>query len=144
VEWDLVAQACKVPMKWISEAWENLNITKVGRKRRFLHYQLHYRAGDERPVDLRRWETDDVALGVIREVMDDMSAGERNDKARRFLEGCVDTVSGSYGSALPGESMAPILASQACLWLAQELGGIIRDPRGDWYEPLNDLEFKPL
>lgn len=144
VEWDLVAQACKVPMKWINEAWENMRISKVGRSRKFLHYQLHYRAGERRPVDLERWKTPDVALGVIQEVIEDLSPGPSSNKAREFLEGCVDTVSGSYGSDLPGESMAPILASQACLWLAQQFDGIILDPRGHWYEPLNDLELKPL
>jgi hypothetical protein len=144
VEWDLVAEACKVPRKWISEADENMRITRVGRSRKFRRYQLHYRAGDQRPVDLERWESEDMAKGVIQELMDDMRPSETNDKARRFLAGCVDTVSGSYGSALPGESMAPILASQACLWLAQQFDGIIRDPRGNWYEPLNDLELKPL
>ena len=53
------------------------------------------------------------------------------------------TGSASYGSAR-GEGMAPILGSQVCLWLAQEFDGIIRDPRGDWYEPTDGLDFKRL
>src|SRR5262249_15711605 len=71
VEWDLVAEACGVPMERISEADENLRIENV-KPPRFLWYKLHYRAGKQRPVDIERWETPDVAAGVIGEVMDNL------------------------------------------------------------------------
>ena len=66
------------------------------------------------------------------------------DRVRRHLEECVDTVAASHGSNLPAEAMAPILASQVCLWLAKELGGLIRDPGGDWFEATDWLEFNPV
>ena len=37
-EWDLVAEACKVPMERISEADDNLRIEKVGRSPGFIRY----------------------------------------------------------------------------------------------------------
>jgi hypothetical protein len=144
VEWDLVAEACGVPMERISEADENLRIENV-KPPGFLWYKLRYRPGDWRPVDIERWKTPDEAAGEIGEAIDDLDPGAAwYAKVRKYLEGCVDTVSGSYGSNLPGEAMAPILASQVCLWLAQQLGGIICDPCGDWYEPTDGLDFKPL
>jgi hypothetical protein len=144
VEWDLVAEACGVPMERISEAHENLRIENV-KPPRFLWYKLHYRPGEQRPVDIERWESADMVAGVIREVIDDLDPNAAwHGTVRGHLEGCSDTVSGSYGSNLPGEAMAPILASQVCLWLAQELGGLIRDPCGDWYKPTDGLDFEPV
>jgi hypothetical protein len=146
VEWDLVAQACGVPMERICEADENMRIENV-EPPGFRWYKLHYRPGKQRPVDIERWETPDVAAGVIEEVIENLDPDMKScRKVRKYLRGCVDTVSGSYGSNLPGEAMAPILASQVCLWLAQQLGGIIRDPCGDWYEPADadGLDLKPL
>jgi hypothetical protein len=145
VEWDLVAQVCKVPRERISEADENLRIENVGPPPGFMRYQVHYRSGDQRPVEIERWQTAEDIAGVIEEVIDNLDpAAASSDKVRQHLEGCVDTVSASYGPNLPGEAMAPILASQVCLWLAQQLGGIIRDPSGDWYEPTDWLDLKPL
>jgi hypothetical protein len=144
VEWDLVAESCGVPMERISEADEHLRIENV-KPPGFIWYKLRYRPGNQRPVDIERWETPEQAAGVIAEVIENLDPEAPSyAKLRKYLEGCVDTVSGSYGSNLPGEAMAPILASQACLWLAQQLGGIIRDPRGDWFEPTDGLDFKPL
>jgi hypothetical protein len=143
VEWDLVAQACGVPMGRISEADENLRVENV-RPPGFVWYKLHYRPGNQRPVDIERWRTPDEAAGVIEEVIDDLdSKGRWYARVRAFLEGCTDTVSASYGSAR-GEEMAPILGSQVCLSLAQQFEGLIRDPRGDWYEPTDGLDLKPL
>jgi hypothetical protein len=145
VEWDLVAQASKVPRERISEADENLRIQRVGRRPGFLRYDLHYRPDDQRPVLIERWETPDEIAGVIEEVIDNLDPGAAwYDKVRRHLEASVDTVSASYGSNLPGEAMAPILASQVCLWLAQQFGGIICAPGREWFEPTDWLEFKPL
>ena len=142
VEWDLVAEACDVPRARINEADENMRIEASGPG--FSCYHLSYRPGDARPVEIRRWETPDVAAGVIEEVLDNLEPKAKSyRKVKAFLEGCVDTVSASYGSGA-GEEMAPILGSQVCLWLAQQFDGIIRDPRGDWYEPTDGLDFKPL
>jgi hypothetical protein len=144
VEWDLVAEACDVPMARISEADEYLRIVNV-KPPGFVWYKLHYRSGEQRPVDIERWKTPDQAAGVIEEVIENLDAEAASfKKVRRYLKGCVDTVGASYGSNLPGEAMAPILASQVCLWLAQQLGGIIRDPCGDWFEPTDGLDLKPL
>ncbi len=144
VEWDLVAEACGVPMERISEADENLRIENF-KPPGFIWYKLYYRPGGQRPVDIERWQTPDVAAGVIAEVIDNLDLEAATyGKVQRYLAECVDTVSGSYGSNLPGETMAPIFASQVCLWLAQQLDGIIRDPCGDWYEPTDGLDFKPL
>src|SRR5690349_14477418 len=71
VEWDLVAEACGVPMARISEADENLRIESV-KAPGFIWYKLHYRPGQQRPVDIERWETPDIAAGVIEEVIDDL------------------------------------------------------------------------
>jgi hypothetical protein len=142
VEWDLVAEVCGVPRARISEADENMRIESAGRT--FRRYDLSYRPGDERPVTIERWPTPDVAAGVIEEVIGDLDPKARwYAKVRKFLEECVDTVSASYGSAR-GEEMAPILGSQACLWLAQQFDGIIRDPCGAWYEPTDGLDLKPI
>lgn len=144
VEWDLVAEACGVPRARISEADENLRIENV-KPPGFLWYNLYYRPGEQRPVDIERWRTPDQAAGVIEEVIENLNPdAATHKKVRRYLRGCVDTVAASYGSNLPGEAMAPILASQVCLWLAQQLGGLIRDPCGDWFEPTDGLDLKPL
>jgi hypothetical protein len=143
VEWDLVAEACGVSMARISEADENLRIENV-EPPGFVWYKLYYRPGDQRPVDIERWRTPDETAGVIEEVIADLDPkARRSAKVRRFLKGCVDTVSASYGSAR-GEEMAPVLGSQVCLWLAQQFDGIIRDPGGDWYEPTDGLDLNPL
>jgi hypothetical protein len=143
VEWDLVAEACDVPGARISEADEHLRVEWVGPSGVFC-CNLHYRPGDQRPVRIEGWQTSDIAAGVIEEAIDNLDTKARwYAKVRAFLGVCVDTVSASYGSAR-GEEMAPILGSQVCLWLAQQFDGIIRDPRGDWYEPTDGLDFKPL
>jgi hypothetical protein len=142
VEWDLVAEVCGVPPTRINEADENMRIESAGPG--FFRYYLSYRPGDAGAVVIRRWETPEVVAGVIEEVIADLDPRARwYAEVRAFLEGCVDTVSASYGSAR-GEEMAPILASQACLWLAQTFGGIICDPCGDWYEPTDGLDLKPI
>jgi hypothetical protein len=143
VEWDLVAEACGAPRARISEADESLRVEWIGPSG-VLCCDLYYRPGDHRPVRVEGWETPDVAAGVIEEAIDnlDPQAGWYAT-VRAFLSGCVDTVSATYGSAR-GEEMAPILGSQVCLWLAQQFNGIIRDPRGDWYEPTDGLDLKPL
>lgn len=143
VEWDLVAEACRIPRERISEANENLRVEiTAATPFRFCH--LHYRSGVHRPVIVERWESDEVAAGVIEEVIDGLDPGKpTHRKARAFLSECVDIVSASYGSAL-GEEMAPILGSQVCLWLAQQFDGIVRDPAGDWYAPTDWLDFRPL
>jgi hypothetical protein len=140
VEWDLVAEVCGVPQARINEADENMRIESAGPG--FYCYHLSYRPGDARPVAIERWPTPDVAAGVIEEVIDNLDPKARwYAKVRKFLEECVDTVSASYGSA-DGEEMAPILGSQAGLWLAQQFDGIIRDPCGDWYEPTDGLDLR--
>jgi hypothetical protein len=40
--------------------------------------------------------------------------------------------------------VALLLASEACHWLAEQFGGIIRDPGGDWYELGEWPDLKPL
>ncbi|MBY0230845.1 MAG: hypothetical protein K2W96_16280 [Gemmataceae bacterium] len=142
VEWDLVAQACGVSMARIEEAHGNMRIGREGRG--FRRYDLSYRPGDARPVLIERWRTAAIASGVIQEAIENLDPKKpQHRKARAFLEECVDTVTASYGSG-PGEAMAPILASQACLWLAQQFDGVILDPCGDWYVPKDDLDLKPL
>ena len=143
VEWDLVAEACGVPRERISEADENLRVEGTDATPfRFCH--LHYRPGTHRPVMVERWESDDVAAGVIEEVIDGLDLeNPSHRKAQAFLRQCVDTVSASYGSAR-GEEIAPIFGSQVCLWLAQQFDGIVRDPAGDWYAPTDWLDFRPL
>jgi hypothetical protein len=82
---------------------------------------------------------------VIEEVIDNLDPkAASSKKVRRHLKDCVDTVSASFGSSMPGEAMAPILASEVCRWLAEKLGGIIRDPCGDWYELGEWPNLKPL
>ncbi|HEY1189805.1 MAG TPA: hypothetical protein VGE74_19305 [Gemmata sp.] len=143
VGWDLVAEACDVPRARIGEADEHLRVEWIGPPG-VLCCDLYYRPGDHRPVRIEGWKTADIAAGVIEEVIENLDPKARGHaKVRAFLEGCVDTVSASYGSAR-GEEMAPILGSQVCLWLAQEFDGIVRDPRGDWYEPTDGLDFKRL
>lgn len=143
VEWDLVAEACGVPADRIGEADEHLRVEGDG-SAGFRRYDLHYRAGSQRPVLVERWESPDIAAGVIEEVIDGLDPkNPAHRKARTFLEGCVDTVSASYGSAR-GEELAPVLASQVCLWLAQQFDGIIRDPGRDWYAPTDGLDLTPL
>ena len=93
---------------------------------------------------LTSYESPDEIRGVINEVIDELDPkGAPSKKVRRYLKDCVDTVSASYGSE-PGEAMAPILAAQVCRWLAEKLGGIIRDPCGDWYELGEWPDLKPL
>jgi hypothetical protein len=133
VELDLIAEVCDVPAARINEALENLRIENL-QPRGFVRYRLFYRPGQTRPVDIDRWRTPDIAAGVIAEVIDNLDPNEPSTaRVRQYLEGCVDSVSGSYGSGT-GEEMAPILASEVCRWLAEQFGGIIRDPGGDWYE----------
>src|SRR5262249_15231572 len=134
VELDLIAEVCDVPGGRVDEALEHLRIENL-RPPGFIFYRLYYRPGRARQVDVERWRTPDEITGVIEEVIDNLDPKVvSSKKVRRHLKACVDTVSASYGSSMPGEAMAPILASEVCRWLAEKLGGIIRDPCGVWYE----------
>ncbi len=64
VEWDLVAQACEVPEKWIAEADENLRVENDGGTE-FRRYHLYYRSGDERPLMIERRATQEQIDGAI-------------------------------------------------------------------------------
>lgn len=143
VELDLIAEACGVSGKRIDEALANLQVENL-KPPGFIFYRLHYRPDQARQVDIERWRTPDEAAGVIAEVIDNLNPkAASSDKVRQHLLECVDSVAASYGSS-PGEAMAPILASEVCRWLAEQLGGIIRDPRGDWYELGEWPDLNPL
>lgn len=53
------------------------------------------------------------------------------ERIRSHLADTVDIVSASFGSS-PEEQMAPILASEAARWLAEQFDGIIRAADGFW------------
>jgi hypothetical protein len=133
VDLAMIAEVCDVPDELIDEALANLRIENL-KPPSFVFYRLHYRPGEVRQVDIDRWQTRDEAAGVIAEEIENLDPPKASfKKVRQFLQECVDSVSTSYGS-MPGEAMAPILASEVCRWLAEQLGGIIRDPSDDWYE----------
>jgi hypothetical protein len=143
VDLSLIAEVCDAPGERVDEALKNLRIENL-RPPGFVFYRLYYRPGDVRQVDVERRRTAEEIRGVIEEVMENLDPETGcSEKVRQYLRACVDTVSASYGG-MPGEAMAPILASEVCRWLAEKLGGIIRDPRGDWYELGEWPDSKPL
>ena len=143
MELDLIAEACNVPLARIEEALNHLRIENL-QPPGFIFYRLHYRPGDVRQIDVERWRKPEEVAGEIEEVLENLAPKALSStRARNYLPDCVDTVSASYGS-MPGEAMAPILASEVCRWLAEQFGGIIRDPCGDWYELGEWPDLKPL
>ena len=133
VDLSWIAEVCDVPGERIDEAIKPLRIENM-RPPGFVFYRLYYRPGDVRQADIDRWRTAEEIRGEVEEVMENLDPETgSSEKVRQYLKACVDTVSASYGG-MPGEAMAPILASEVCRWLAEKFGGIIRDPCGDWYE----------
>jgi hypothetical protein len=138
-----IAEVCGVSLDLAQEAHDNLRIEKI-EPRGFTFYRLFYRPGAQRQVDIHRWRSQAQVKGVIAEVLDNLDlTNPAAAKVQEFLGGCVDIVSASYGS-MPGEAMAPILGSEVCRWLAEKLGGIIRDPGDDWFELGDWPDLKPL
>src|SRR5262249_47319693 len=144
VDLGLIAEVCDVPDERVEEALEHLRIENL-QPPGFVFYRLYYRPGQVRQVDVQRWRSRVEIRGVIEEVIENLDPKAAvSKKVRRYLKSCVDTVSASYGSSMPGEAMAPILASEVCRWLAEKSGGIIHDPCGDWYELGEWPDLKPL
>jgi hypothetical protein len=141
VELGFIAEVCKVPFDRIDDALRNLRMENV-KPPGFLFYRLCYRT-EGRQIDVERWRTPEEAKSVIGETIDNLDPDATSFRAvRDFLNGCVDTVSASYGSSMPNEAMAPILGSEVCRWLAEKFGGILRDPCGDWYELAESPDLK--
>ncbi len=143
VELELIGEVCNVPVERIDEALAHLRIENM-EPPGFIFYRLYYRPGPVRQIDIERWRTPNEVAGEIAETLENLDPNEQSTaKVEQYLRDCVDTVSASYGS-MPGEAMAPILASEVCRWLAEQLGGIIRGPDGDWYELDNWPDMKPI
>ena len=139
IDLHLLAESCGVSDELIDEALASLRIEKV-KPRGFVFWRLIYRPGEVQQVDIDRLPN----VGAIAEVLEDLDPDlPCSNVVRRHLSECVESVSASYGG-MPGEAMAPILGSEVCRWLAEQFGGIIEDPSGDWYELGESPDLKPL
>jgi hypothetical protein len=116
-------------------AVSNLAITDVEPERPFTFYQLIHRPGEVRQIDVERWPSRDEVEVDLAELLEDLEAGAEPllPRIRPHLEGVVDVVSASFGSA-PGEVMAPILASEVARRLAEHFDGIIRAADDGWWQ----------
>ena len=113
---------------------------------KFRFYRLCYRASGKRQIDVERWQTADEVRSVVAEVLEDLQCREHPALARirTHLEHTVDIVDASFGS-MPGEAMAPILASEVARWLAETFDGIIRAADDSWWElGVKHHEYRPL
>jgi hypothetical protein len=139
-----IADVCDVPSDAIEEALARLRMSRV-KRRGFRWYALEYGREGTRPIAIQRWETPEVARGVMDETIEDVKS-RKPPRARvicKWLSESVDTVSASFGSS-PEEEMAPILASEVCRWLAVRFGGIIQAPDGKWWKPGEEPNLEPV
>jgi hypothetical protein len=137
------AEKWGVPPAMIDEALQNLRIESL-RPPGFLFYRLSYHPTQVRHIDVERWRKPIDVTGEVAEILDNLDPENPDSEIiKQHLEKCVDSVSAFY-DGMPGEAMAPILASAVCRWLAEKFGGIVRNPLDDWYEPGKWRDVKPL
>lgn len=125
-------------------AEDHLAITEGQAGAPFTSFELAYRPSGNRQVEVERWSTDLVRLGV-EEVLDDL-AREQNplySRVRRHMDAVIDVVSASFGVAQAG-SMASVVASEVARWLADQFDGIIRSPDDRWWQLGPHGEYQEL
>jgi hypothetical protein len=126
-------------------AVDNLSIVDLKPETPFTFYRLVYRKGDVRQVDITRCPDIEDVRQHVEEVLEDLEAEAHPllARIRRHLEGVVDIVNASFGSAA-GEAMAPILASEVTRWLAENRAGIIRAADDSWWQLGSVAEYTEL
>jgi hypothetical protein len=139
-----IAEFDDIPEEVIVDALEQLRIENVDPSG-FRFYRLSYRPAGVRQIDMERWQTPEEVSTIVAEVLENLKVNGRPalERIRGHLQQTVDIIDASFG-AMPGERMAPVLASEAMRWLAEKFDGIIRDANGAWWELGRHHEYKPL
>ncbi len=139
-----IAENDDIPDDVIVEALKRLRVQNVD-PQGFRFYRLCYRPDGMRQINVERWQTSSEVHGVVAEVLGGLEdqGHPALDRIRAHLGQTVDIVDASFGSA-PGESMAPVLASEVTRWLAQKFGGIIRAADDSWWQLGRHGEYQPL
>jgi hypothetical protein len=139
-----IAENDDIPDDVILDALKQLRIETV-EPQGFRFYRLCYRPNGVRQIDVERWQTAAEVRVVVAEVLEDLEATGHPalDRIRAHLGKTVDVVDASFGS-MPGERMAPVLASEVTRWLAAKFEGIIRAADDSWWELGGHGEYKQL
>ena len=129
-----IAENDNVPDELIVEALQQLRIENIDATG-FRFYRLSYRAEGKRQIDIQRWQTIEEVRIDVAEVLENLEAKGHPalERIRSHLSESLDIVDAAFGS-MPGELMAPILASEVTRWLAQHYDGIIRAADDTWWE----------
>jgi hypothetical protein len=129
-----IAENDDVPDVLILDALKQLRIENIDTTG-FRFYRLSYRADGLRQIDIQRWQTPAEVRIDVAEVLENLEANGHPalQRIRSHLSESVDVVDAAFGS-MPGERMAPILASKVTRWLAQHYDGIICAADDKWWE----------
>jgi len=87
------------------------------------YFRICYRPDGQRQIDLERWPTAEEVEAVKAEVLQELEGEPLFEKVSAHLGQTVDIVSASFGSSQE-EGMAPVIASEAVRWLAEQFDGI--------------------
>lgn len=139
-----LAEFSDVPEDLITAALAQLRIENI-KPGGFFWYRLGYRPPGKRQIDIERWRTPEEMQGDVAEVLEALegAAHPALTRIRSHLQATVDVVSASFGSS-PEEQMAPVLASEATRWLAEQFDGVIRAADGTWWRLGRHHEYQPL
>ncbi len=140
-----IAENDDVPDELILDALRQLRIENIDAAG-FRFYRHWYRAEGKRQLDIQRWLTLDEVRAAVAEDLEilDVRGHPALRRIRLHLAETIDIVDASFGS-MPGERMAPVLASEVTRWLAQHHDGIIRAADDTWWElGPRYHEYRPL
>lgn len=108
----------------------------------FKFYHLCYGEPNTRPIEIERWETEDLHRADIDETIDNLTIKDRAraEKISNLLRRSVDSVSVAFGTDPP----AAMYAWELVRYFASEFDGIIKADDGEWLTIGADYQPKPL